>query len=136
MADISYQRKILPQNFVYERRASTLTSSVPATTSGYKLLEWYVPRGKPAAVIYSIGTDQHMSSTYTWVFDGYSLPISGAASPGSIEHPYIFPEPILVSSSIILYIGNANAVAYPNTGVKPDDEFPYECVVNGRYEST
>lgn len=127
------QRRVIPQNFVYERRASTIGSPVPASTSGYVLLEWYVPKNK-FALIYAVGTDQHTSSYYMWAFDGYTLPISGPARAGSVEHPYVFPEPIVVSSQIVLYIENGNTFAVPNTNGGPQDEFPYECIVHGRVE--
>ena len=127
------QRRIIPQNFVYERRSSTIGTPVPASTSGYLLLEWFVPKDK-IAIIYAVGNDQHASSTYTWTFDNYNLPISGPARVGSIEHPYVFPEPISVSSVIRMYLENGNAITIPNVTGVVQAETPYECVMHGRVE--
>jgi hypothetical protein len=127
------QRRIIPQNFVYERRSSSIGTPVPANTSGYLLLEWFVPKDK-TAVIYAVGTDQHQSSNYTWTFDDFNLPISGPARVGSIEHPYVFPEPIMVSSVIRMYVENGNGFAIPGTPGVVQKESPYECVMHGRVE--
>lgn len=124
---------IPPSTFVYERRSSSLSDPVPAQTSGFVLLRWEKPQEYTHFLLYSVGTDQHMSSNYTWVVDGTSLPISGPARVGSIDNPYVFPEPLMVSGNIKLYIENANLVSFPNTGTNPEDEFPYECVICGRY---
>lgn len=127
------QDGIPPKNFVYERRSSTLTNPIAAATSGNVLLRWTVPSNRDHLLLYGIGTDQHLNSTYTWTVDGVELPISGVARVGTPEQPYMFPEPIYVSGIIILYITNDNLVAYPNTGNLPDDEYPYECLIVGRY---
>jgi len=124
---------IPPANFVYERRASTLSNPIPSGASGYVLLRWEVPVSRDHLLLYGIGTDQHLNSMYTWTVDGVVLPISGVARVGTPEQPYLFPEPIYVSGSIILYINNSNAVGYPNVGNLPDDEYPYECLIIGRY---
>lgn len=138
MRDASAQLRITPCDLLYERRSSTLSSAVLANTSGYVLLEYFVPNNKNV-IVYAVGSDQHQSSNYTWVFDGIILPISGPARPGSIEYPYKFPEPILISSSIYVFIQNANPVAYPSLApgapAATEDQFPYECVVEGRLES-
>lgn len=123
-----------PSSFVYERRSSSIASPVPATTSNYELLRWVVPTGRDHFLLYGLGTDQHLDSDYKWIVDGVELPINGAARVGTPEEPYVFPEPIYVSGSVILYITNDNAVAYPNAGVLPDDEYPYECMIYGRFE--
>ena len=133
MAVNKSQVGLAPNNFVYERRASTLTSSVPAGSSGYTLLYWTVPHGYDHALVGAVGTDQHLSSYYTWVVDGVDLPISGPASVGSAQEPFVFPVPLYVSGYIALYINNFNTVAYPNTGTNPDDEYGYECVFIGQY---
>lgn len=123
-----------PSSFVYERRSSTITDPIPAFTSGYELLRWNVPEERDHFLLYGLGTDQHLNSVYTWIVDGVELPINGAARIGSPEEPYIFPEPLYISGSIVLTITNGNAVAYPNVGVLPDDEYSYECMIYGRYE--
>jgi len=127
------QDGIPPKNFVYERRSSTLAEPIAATTSGNVLLRWTVPSNRDHLLLYGIGTDQHLNSTYTWIVDGVELPISGVARVGTPEQPYMFPEPIYVSGTIILYIRNDNLIAYPNAGNLPDDEYPYECLIVGRY---
>lgn len=127
------QDGVPPKNFVYERRSSTISDPIPSGVSGYALLRWTVPSNRHHLLLYGIGTDQHLNSTYTWMVDGVELPISGVARVGTPEQPYMFPEPIYVSGTILLYITNANAVAYPNTGTNPDDEYPYECLIVGRY---
>jgi hypothetical protein len=124
---------IPPNNFVYERRSSTLASPIAAGTSGNVLLRWVIPSNRHHLLLYGIGTDQHLNSTYTWTVDGVELPISGVARVGTPERPYMFPEPIYVSGAVVLYITNANAVGYPNAGTNPDDEYPYECLIVGRY---
>lgn len=124
---------IPPKNFVYERRASTLSNPIPSGASGYVLLRWTIPSTRHHLLLYGIGTDQHLNSTYTWTVDGVELPISGAARVGTPDEPYMFPEPLYVSGSIVLYISNDNAVGYPNAGGKPDDEYSYECIIVGRY---
>ena len=124
---------IPPQNLVYERRSSTIADPIPSGASGYILLRWEVPQSRDHLLLYGIGTDQHLNSMYTWVVDGVILPISGEARVGTPEQPFIFPEPIYVSGNVILYINNGNVVGYPNVGTKPDDEYPYECLIVGRY---
>jgi hypothetical protein len=130
---MSAQDGIPPKNFVYERRSSTLVDPIPSGASGYVLLRWSVPSSRNHLLLYGIGTDQHLDSTYTWVVDGVVLPISGEARVGTPEEPYMFPEPLYVSGTIILYISNDSGVGYPNTGTAPDDEYPYECLIVGRY---
>jgi len=124
---------IPPINFVYERRSSTISDPVPSGASGYVLLRWDVPESRDHLLLYGIGSDQHLNSTYTWVIDGVTLPVSGEARVGTPEQPYMFPEPIFVSGNITLYINNDNAVGYPNVGGNPDDEYSYECLIVGRY---
>ena len=125
---------IPPGNFVYERRASTIADPVPALTTNYRLLYWNKPTDRDKFLLYGLGSDQHLNSTYTWVVDGVTLPISGDARVGSIESPYFFPEPILVTSTVILYVTNSGAVAYPRVdAADPDAEYPYECLIFGRY---
>ena len=127
------QDGIPPKNFVYERRASTISNPIPAGASGYVLLRWEVPKIRDHLLLYGIGTDQHLNSMYVWTVDGVVLPISGEDRVGDPEHPYMFPEPIYVSGTIVLYINNGNLVGYPNVGGNPDDEYPYECLIIGRY---
>jgi hypothetical protein len=125
---------IPPGNFVYERRSSTIADPIPALTSGYRLLYFQKPTSRERFLLYGIGTDQHPDSDYTWVVDDVTLPISGAARVGTPEKPYVFPEPIVVSGSIVLYVTNNNAVAYPRADASdPDAEYPYECLIYGRY---
>lgn len=123
-----------PEAFVYERRSSTISSPVPASTSGYILLEWVKPNEWHHFLLYAIGSDQHAESYYSWVVDGVELPISGPARIGTPESPYFFFEPIRVSGTVKLYVSNNGARDYPNSGDLPDDEYPYECVIIGRYE--
>jgi len=127
------QDGIPPKNFVYERRSSTLSDPIIAGMSGYQLLRWSVPPERDHLLLYGIGTDQHLNSRYTWVVDGVELPINGIARVGTPENPYFFPEPLYVSGTIVLYITNDNAVGYPNSGTLPDDEYPYECLIVGRF---
>jgi len=127
------QDGIPPKNFVYERRSSTISEPIPSGASGYVLLRWTVPQSRSHLLLYGIGTDQHLNSMYTWVVDDVVLPISGEARVGTPDEPYMFPEPIYVSGTILLYISNDNAVGYPNVGTEPDDEYSYECLIVGRY---
>lgn len=125
---------IPPGNFVYERRASTISSPVPNNTSGYLLLRWTKPSNRDHFLLYGIGTDQHLNSYYEWIIDGVVLPISGEARVGAPENPYVFPEPIYVSGTIVLKVSNNNAVAYPRVDPSdPDAEYSYECIIVGRY---
>jgi hypothetical protein len=125
---------IPPGNFVYERRASTIAEPVPGLATGYRLLHFRKPRDRDKLLVYSVGTDQHLGSVYTWKIDGVELPISGEARVGSIENPFVFPEPLIVTDSIELYIDNTNAVEYPRVDSSdPDAEYSYECVICGRY---
>ena len=125
---------IPPGNFVYERRASTIADPVPALTTDYRLLYWTKPNNRDKFLLYGVGSDQKLNSVYTWVVDGVTLPISGAARVGTMEKPYMFPEPIVVSSTIILYVTNGGVVAYPRVdATDPDAEYPYECLIFGRY---
>jgi hypothetical protein len=125
---------IPPGNFVYERRSSTITDPIPALTTNYTLLYWMKPTNRDRFLLYGIGSDQHQNSEYTWVIDGVTLPISGVARVGTPEKPYVFPEPIVVSSSIIMYVSNNGVVGYPRVDASdPDAEYPYECLIYGRY---
>jgi hypothetical protein len=125
---------IPPSNFVYERRSSTIADPVPGVTTDYRLLYWTKPSDRDKFLLYGVGTDQKLESEYTWVVDGVTLPISGAARVGSLEQPYVFPEPLLVTSTIILYVTNNNAGAYPRADpADPDAEYPYEGLIYGRY---
>lgn len=120
-------------DFVYERRSSSLANPVPAATSRYMLLSWAKPLTRGDALLTAVGTDQHDNSVYTWVVDGVTLPISGSARVGSIHEPFVFPNPVRVKASVLLYITNNNAVAYPNNGLDPADQMPYEGVMIARW---
>lgn len=125
---------IPPGNFVYERRASTVSEPVPQNTSGHTLLRWEKPSDRDYFLLYGIGTDQHLNSYYEWTVDGVVLPISGEARVGDPEDPYMFPEPLYVSGSIVLKVTNGNGVAYPRIDPgDPDAEYSYECLIVGRY---
>lgn len=125
---------IPPGNFVYERRASTIAEPVGSGVSRYMLLHWQKPRDRGVFLLYGVGSDQHLDSIYTWVVDNVELPISGAARVGTPEKPYIFPEPLLVSGTIIMYVTNNTGGAYPRVDpTDPDAEYPYECLMVGRY---
>jgi len=118
---------------VYYRQASTLASPVPASTSNFILINWQMPTNHDLMLLYAVGSDQHANSVYNWVVDGITLPISGTAKPGGIYDPLIFPEPLRVTQSVILYVTNNNASAYPNSGILPGDQIPYEGVMIGRW---
>jgi hypothetical protein len=120
-------------DFIYERKSSSLSSPVPANTTNYLLLLWIKPLTRGDALLTAVGTDQHDNSIYTWVVDGVTLPISGSARVGSIHDPFVFPDPIRVQSSVILYITNKNGVAYPNNGLELSDSIPYEGVMIARW---
>jgi hypothetical protein len=127
---------IPPINIVYERRSSTYTNPIPGGTSSYPLLYWTVPPTRDHFLLSGIGSDQHLSSYYTWTVDGVVLPVSGAARIGSLEQPFIFPEPIYVSGTVTLYISNfnTNTSGYPRVdSTDPEAEYSYECVMIGRY---
>lgn len=126
-------RGMEPEDLFYFRVASTMANPVPANTSGYPLMNFQMPTNHERLLIYTIGTDQHMSSTYTWIVDGVVLPVSGTAGVGSIYAPLTFPEPLKVTQSVLLYIENGNGVPYPNSGLNPDDKIPYEGVMIGRW---
>lgn len=141
MIELTQQTGMPPRSFVYERRSSTLTNPIPALTSNYELLRWVVPNDRNHFLLYGLGTDQHLNSDYKWVVDGVELPINGSARVGTPEEPYIFPEPIYVSGTVVLYITNDNTVDYPNSTIPappllrtPYDEYPYECMIYGRCE--
>jgi len=137
MIELTQQTGMPPSSFVYERRSSTLTNPVPASATNYELLRWSVPSDRNHFLFYGLGTDQHLNSEYRWVVDGVELPINGSARVGTPEKPYVFPEPMYVSGTIVLYITNDNAVGYPNTDNTPpypDDEYSYECMIYGRCE--
>lgn len=123
-----------PDNFVYERVASTYLAPVTAGATDYALIDYIVPTTQTALYLYGVGSDQHDNSTYEWVVDTKNLAINGSARAGSIADPYIFPAPIRVTSRIRLLITNNNAVAYPNNGTEPSDAVPYEGVFFGRWE--
>jgi hypothetical protein len=124
----------IPSNLVYERRASSLTSPVPANTVGYKLIDWTNPfYPSRDLILEGVGTDQHDNSNYTWIMDGTTVPISGVGRVGSITNPFMFKSEIRVSNSIVLLIDNNNGVGYPNAGINPIDATPYEGVFIGRW---
>lgn len=120
-------------DFIYERKSSTLVNPVPANTTNFLLLSWTKSLTRGDALLTAVGTDQHDNSIYTWVVDGVTLPISGAARVGSVHDPFIFPDPVRVKASVILYVTNNNAVAYPNNGLNPSDQMPYEGVMIARW---
>jgi len=120
-------------DFIYERKSSSLSNPVPANATRYLLLSWSKPLNRGDALITAVGSDQHDNSIYTWVVDGVTLPISGSARVGSIFAPFILPDPIRVKSNVLLYITNNNAVPYPNNGLDPADQMPYEGVMIARW---
>jgi hypothetical protein len=120
-------------DFIYERKSSTLANPVPASASRYLLLSWSKPLTRGDALLTAVGTDQHDNSAYTWVVDGITLPISGVARVGSVHSPFVFPDPIRVKTNVILYVTNNNLVAYPNNGLDPSDQIPYEGVMIARW---
>jgi len=120
-------------DFVYERKASSLSNPVPPSTTNYMLLSWAKPLTRGDALLTAVGTDQHDNSSYTWVVDGVTLPISGSARVGSIHDPFVFPTPIRFKMSVLLYVTNNNTVAYPNNGLDPADQMPYEGVMIARW---
>ena len=120
-------------DFIYERRASSLAFPVPPVTTNFLLLSWAKPLTRGDALLTAVGTDQHDNSSYTWVVDGTTLPISGSARVGSIYDPFIFPDAVRVKSSVVLYVTNNNAVPYPNNGLNPSDQIPYEGVMIARW---
>ena len=124
---------VVSNPLVYERRSSTLTDPIPAHTTDYELLNWSVPKGRDHFLLYGLGTDQHLNSNYKWVVDDVELPINGSSRIGTVEKPYIFPEPIFVSGTISLYITNDNDIPYPNT-FHIVYAYPYECMIYGRCE--
>jgi hypothetical protein len=124
---------ILPSDMIYERTASTLGAPVPAGSKLYQLFSWSKSPTRGNVLLLGLGNDQHDNSYYQWVVDGTILPISGAARVGSITQPYIFPIPIIVKSSVQLYVTNSNAVNYPNNGLDPASQVPYECVMIARW---
>lgn len=124
----------IASNFVYERKASSLAAPVPANTLGFKLIDWTNPfYPTKQLILEAIGTDQHDNSVYTWIIDGTVLETSGAARVGSVTQPYEFKSEIRVSNSIVLMIDNNNGVGYPNAGISPIDNTPYEGVFVGRW---
>ena len=124
-----------PTDFVYERRASTLSNPVPAGAKKYKLIEWNEPErlGKTFYLV-GLGSDQHDNSYYYWLVDGRELPISGEARAGTIYEPFIFPRPIKVVRRIVFMVDNNNDKAYPNPGGEPEDKIPYEGMFFGFWE--
>ena len=124
---------VIGGDFLYERKSSSLANPVPPGAAKYILLSWSKPLTRGDALLTAVGTDQHDNSVYTWVVDGVTLPISGAARVGSIHDPFKFPDPIRVKSSVMLFIANNNAVAYPNNGLNPSDQIPYEGVMIARW---
>ena len=128
--------KISSQNgsdLIYERSSSSLANPVAANASGNILLSWTKTTTKGDALILAVGTDQHDNAVYTWKFDGVTLPISGSARAGSLNNPFVFPQPIRVKSNVILYVTNNNSVAYPNNGLDPSDQIPFEGMFIGRW---
>lgn len=124
---------VIGGDFIYERKSSSLASPITAASSNNLLMAWIKPPTRGDALLIAVGTDQHDNSVYTWVVDGTTLPISGAARVGSIHDPFVFPDPIRVQTSVILYITNNNTVAYPNNGLDPSDQIPYEGVMVARW---
>jgi len=124
---------VIGGDFIYERKSSSLANPIAASTSNNLLLAWIKPPTRGDALLIAAGTDQHDNSVYTWVVDGTTLPISGAARVGSIHDPFVFPDPIRVQTSVLLYITNNNTVAYPNNGLDPSDQIPYEGVLVARW---
>ena len=98
------------------------------------LLQWVKDPTRGDMILLGVGTDQHDNSYYTWTVDGNVLPISGTSRVGSITNPFYFPIPIRVQSSIVLTVTNNNTVAYPNNGIDPTSQVPYECVFIGKWE--
>lgn len=124
---------VLGGDFIYERKSSSLANPVVAGASNTLLLQWVKSAARGDALLIAVGTDQHDNSIYTWIVDGVTLPISGSARVGSIHDPFVFPDPVRVQSSVALYITNNNSVAYPNNGLDPSDQIPYEGVMVARW---
>ena len=131
-----FSKKIgmLADDLIYQRQASTLANPVPAGASEFLFINFTDPSShENGMLLYAVGSDQHDNSVYEWVVDGITLPVSGTAKPGGIYDPLIFPEPIRVTQSVVLYVTNNNASAYPNSGINPGDQIPYEGVIIGRW---
>lgn len=126
---------ISPTDYVYVRKASSLTEPVPAGVIDYPLIEWDNPNyPSRRLVLKAVGTDQHDNANYKWIVDGYELPVSGPAAVGSVLNPMVFDTPIIVSRSIKLLITNTNGVDYPNTvGSLLLDRVPFEGVFIGHW---
>jgi hypothetical protein len=120
---------IIAGDLIYERAASSLALPVNPAEQNHLTISWIKPVTRGDALLLGVGTDQHDNSLYSWVVDGVVLPISGAVRVGSVTDPFYFPVPIRVKSSVLLYITNNNAVAYPNNGIDPADQIPYEGVM-------
>lgn len=118
---------------IYERVASTLADPIIAGAQNKKLIMWKKPATRGDALLVAVGTDQHDNSSYRWVVDGVALPISGASRVGSVTDPFYFPVPLRIRFSVFLYITNNNLVAYPNNGLDPANQIPYEGVMIARW---
>jgi len=132
----TFAKKIgmVASDLIYYRQASTLANPVPALTSNFILIDFREPSNhENGMLLYAIGTDQHDSSTYEWIVDGITLPVSGTAKPGGIYDPLIFPEPIRCMQYVQLLVTNNNADGYPNSNGAPGDQIPYEGVIIGRW---
>ena len=125
---------ILAGDLVYERASSSLASPIAPGAQDTILLNWAKDPTRGNMLLLGLGSDQHDNSYYRWLVDGVELPISGASRVGTITNPFYFPTPIRVQSSVILMITNNNAVAYPNNGLDPASQVPYECAFIGKWE--
>lgn len=126
-------QSVTGSDLVYERSSSSLANPVLGGATDHALLSWVKSPSRGDALLLAVGTDQHDNSSYKWVVDGVELPINGSARVGSITEPFYFPTPIRVKSSVILYVTNNNSVAYPNSGLDPANQVPYECVMIARW---
>lgn len=120
---------IVAGDLIYERFASSLANPVTAGEQNRVLISWVKTTTRGDALILALGTDQHDNSLYSWVVDGVPLSTSGAVRVGSVTDPFYFPVPIRVKSSVMLYVTNNNGVAYPNAGLDPANQIPYEGVM-------
>jgi hypothetical protein len=124
---------IIAGDLIYERVASSLASPVNAGEQNRLLVSWIKPQTRGDAMLLGVGTDQHDNSLYSWVVDGVVLPISGAVRVGTVTEPFYFPLPIRVKVSVQLYVTNNNGVAYPNGGLDPANQIPYEGVMLAKW---
>ena len=125
---------INPSDMIYERASSTLSDPVLAGAQNRVLLSWRKDPTHGDALLMAVGSDQHDNSIYTWIVDGVTLPISGASRVGSIAHPFYFPSIMRVHVSVLVLVSNNNLVAYPNNGLNPTDQIPYEALMIARWE--